>query len=573
LELIYTLQQGFHPLAVLMIISSQRVVRVILIIALVTASLTAAWIGYQGWGWDDAHYVRAAKMWATSPPYVGQTHWELRLGFVLPLAAAVKLFGYNEPALVLVPVLFYLALLIVTYVFAQRLLGTARAYVSVIVVASIPLLAAWATTPRVAIAEAFYLVLSFWCVAYVSLNPHRYRLPLMVSGVALGFAWLTRESALGFGLGLFALFLLGRPIPRRHYVWLLIGAGCVLLSEMTFYELATGNPFYRLFIDLNHGTITRADGEGPAAQAIVATAAAGPNASFADTLAAIRTFFGKLAHHFDWTKIGAQTPVTLLHINNWIDPYIQFFTEPYFGLIFWLAVPSAIYLFAASRESRQVRIVVGLILVLAAGSVIASLYLLFLRPLPRYFVFTAYAAGIVVASAVVALWLRGHPRIAIVVMAALLTSDFLFMDARRGLGLYNERRLIELMLSSPGPVITDSTTADMASFLVATRPDLHEPGIGPPIPGAIYFLNPTRPRTAAEWSAIIVGVTQGYWAPVYEHVSSTKWLGSLLRGTGVSSLLPDYAVSRLARPYGSVRGYYSGWVDLDSRAVLWKTRK
>jgi hypothetical protein len=232
-------------------------------------SLYLAWIGYQGWGLDDFHYLRAAKAWATDAPYIGTTHWELRLGMVLPLAASVALFGFNEPALLLVPVFYYLALLAVTYWFVRALVGQSHACISVLVVATVPLVAAWGTTPRVAIAECFYLVVAFWGLAYAAIVPERARRAMIVSGLAFGLAWLSRESALGFAIGLVFLAVLGSPILRSRYIWFAVGALIVIGSEMLFYQVYTGNPFYRLYVDLNHGTITKAGGDGEAARAVV----------------------------------------------------------------------------------------------------------------------------------------------------------------------------------------------------------------------------------------------------------------------------------------------------------------
>jgi hypothetical protein len=275
-------------------------------------------------------------------------------------------------------------------------------------------------------------------------------------------------------------------------------------------------------------------------------------------------FLSKLGKHFRLDKIKGQGTVSLFHVSDWLDPYVMFFTEPYYGGLFWLLLLLSPVTFVSAKVGRNQKILVLLLFVTMACVVLASLYLLFLRPLPRYFIFVAYAAALIVAFALATLWNNGRHRIVLGLLALLLGSNAIFMEARRGLGLYNERRLVEVAQEQALPVITDKYTRDMAQFLLQTTGKADTTVAGPPIPGAIYFVAPSREVGEDVYTTMIVGLIGGYWRPVYYHASSSKWLGQLLDYSGAKAHIPDYAFARLARPYGTVAGFDTGWVALET---------
>jgi 4-amino-4-deoxy-L-arabinose transferase-like glycosyltransferase len=329
----------------------------ILVIIIAIFALQMAWIGYQGWNLDDAHYVQAAEGWASEQPYIGTTHWELRNGFVLPLAASVAIFGSKEPALLAVPIVFFLAIILITYLSARRFFGLSSAIFIGIVVATVPILPGWGTTPRVAIAETFYCIVAFWLYVYAVVGNRHDDIALFISGIFLGFACLCRESSFGLAFVFLFLFLLGWPLKRKKYLMLAVGFGSILLIEMVFYWIYTGNALYRPYIGLNHGIITASGGE-----INIVTSYGQPSADTAASYApsgilfvSTKNFFEKLMTHFDWSRISSQEPVSIFNVNAWVNPYIQFLTEPYYGLVFWLIPPAYLYLFVSSRTPPLVR--------------------------------------------------------------------------------------------------------------------------------------------------------------------------------------------------------------------------
>jgi 4-amino-4-deoxy-L-arabinose transferase-like glycosyltransferase len=574
---------------------------IVILCALAALALWAAWIGYQGYGWDDAHYLLAGEQWAAAAPYVGQTHWEARLGFVLPLALSIKIFGFNEFAIVLVPIIFYSAMVATTYVFASLLLGRPYGFFAALATAMVPLIAAWGTTPRVAVAEGFYLLLSFWCFAAATVTRKGVAAWLLAAGLVFGFAWLTRESALGFVFALLLPFALGTPISRRRYLWFALGAMLVVVAEMGFYWTQTGNPFYRLYIDLNHGTITAAGGHGDAAREVVARArgaglaaeALGPdgNAPGADVggqntsdasadtdtdtdadsppapgatergvWLSFQMILRKLGTHFDLDRIPKQGTVSPVPVSGLAEPYLLLLIEPYYGLVFPLGALGLLYLLA-TRQPPRVKHLSLFAILFASSVVVAGLYLLYLRPLPRYFVFPSAMAATLFGFALASLWLRGRRRAVVLFLGVFVATSLVFMEARRGLGLHNERRLVEFATQMSAPIVSDKGTISMAAFFVQAG-EFRGAVSGCPLPGSVYFFNGERTVPDQALDTVALSLMLGTGEKVFEYRAREKLLGMILRLAGGGQHVPAYVLRRLAFPYGAAAAFSVGWVEL-----------
>ena len=66
-------------------------------------------VGYRGIV-DDVLYFYAANQWLIDPPHLGYTHWEMRLPYVLSIAARYGLFGHGNWQTALPGILFFFAL-------------------------------------------------------------------------------------------------------------------------------------------------------------------------------------------------------------------------------------------------------------------------------------------------------------------------------------------------------------------------------------------------------------------------------------------------------------------------------
>lgn len=84
---------------------------ILLIVASVCMSLALP-TGFAGW--DDLHYLQAARRWIAEGAHVPANHWATRLPYVLAIAPSLRLFGLSVFALT-VPntILFALTLLLV----------------------------------------------------------------------------------------------------------------------------------------------------------------------------------------------------------------------------------------------------------------------------------------------------------------------------------------------------------------------------------------------------------------------------------------------------------------------------
>lgn len=505
------------------------------ILALLSAlTFKVAWIGYQGWLLDDYHYLKAAEAWATSAPYIGETHWELRYGFVLPLALSFKLFGVHEYSMTGVTVVFHFLSLAVTYLAASAIWGRTYGLFAALAVALVPMIAGWATTPRVAIAEYFYCVAAFWSFLYAVKTMRGARLLLLASGIFLGLAWLTRETSVGLFVAFGILFLLGYRVPRRQYWVMALGVLGIIGAEVAFHAAHTGNPFYRAHTSLIHGKIT-ATGQGleqGTSGQFVEQTPEGGSASFLD----------RLVSHFDFSKIENQESPALFHVNNWVDPYLQFLTEPYYGLAIWFGLPVALWLaLRRHADSEELREFSRLALLFAGTWIVVALYVLFLRPLPRYFIFPAYIMAVVLGLGLARAWCGSRRPLVVGVLVVFFSANVVFMEARQGLGLHNARWLLSFGSSAGEVVVVDDTTYNMALPLISSYGLLDVIQRGAPTEGKLYFYDPQRET----------GVRPGgRWEIVASHRADPKWLGSIVAALGLRSVVPEYVYQRLAYPYG-----------------------
>jgi 4-amino-4-deoxy-L-arabinose transferase-like glycosyltransferase len=522
---------------------------VFLIIVAAALSLWTAWIGYQGWFLDDLHYLRAAEMWNSAPPYIATTQWGLRVGFVLPLAAAIRFFGSKEATLIAVSIFYYASLLGVTYIFIRALFGRAQAFFSTFAVSVTPLLASWATTPRTEIAVAFYLTAAFWCILYVFMTRRHERLLMILAGVSVGCAWLTHELAIGFLLTVAVLCVCGWGLPRRTYASFFIAFFAIFVAELIFYHIFAHNLLYRIIISFHHGVITTSVSSGQSSVEVVSQFM---QTSFLDSA---RLFFNNLLAYFDFSKISRQQPISLLHVNNWVDPYIQFFYEPYYGLTFLLGIPSALSLIFAKPKDSGLRIFLWFAFFVFFGSLFFMLYVIFLRPLPRYFIFPAYLFALIIGLALSRVWLLKNKSYVLVFIVIFLGVNLVCMESRRGLGLYNERILIKAASAAVEPIYTDVSTYRMSEYLLGIHRIADKVHVGVPPAGGLYFYNPSYTKSKEVQGAIDEGISSGAWQVVYEHKPRPKWMSYMLEYSGIKKLLPDRVVSRIVNPHGIVRIY------------------
>jgi hypothetical protein len=101
-------------------------------LALLTALLLMALapLGYVGGGWDDRHYLEAARCAAANGFCLPEDHWARRFTLVVPTGLAAALFGETRQALWLAPAAYSLAAVTFFTLTVQRCYGRRAASIS-----------------------------------------------------------------------------------------------------------------------------------------------------------------------------------------------------------------------------------------------------------------------------------------------------------------------------------------------------------------------------------------------------------------------------------------------------------
>jgi 4-amino-4-deoxy-L-arabinose transferase-like glycosyltransferase len=371
---------------------------ILLCFAVAVASLSPA--GFIGSGYDDQRYADAALHWLRSFPYLGQTHWELRHPYVLPLTLAFRTLGISQEAVVAINEIGALALLIITYLAVQRFYGRLLAAVTCILLFSTPMMISVVTSTSVEIAELLFVVVSFWSLNFAAKSSKPFWL-LCASGLALGLAWQTRETSGGLIL-LYALSFAFFPIVERKKYFVVAAASALpVIAELLFYYVQTGDIFYRAHVDTNFIHL--------------------PSAQMAGNVspAALSLFNFEVAK--SWLPAN-----DFIHVNWIVDPYLLFFVSPMLGFLFVFAVLGFIVWIVAERN--KIASPMGLLLTGGIIWFVFAEYVLVIRPEPRYFLFIVYGGTVFAAYGVSHLVNENRSLLAYTLLALLVGTNLLFAD-------------------------------------------------------------------------------------------------------------------------------------------------
>lgn len=475
---------------------------------LTAAALAFAWTGFLGS--DDAAYADAARGWLARFPFVGTSHWALRHPLVLPTALSFRLFGVSEASLAAPTVLAFLALVAATYLWLARRLGRDVGLAAAGLMAVTPLFPATASTASVDIVELLFAVLSLMAfdAATRAARPVRH---LLLAGALAALAWQSRETTLALLLAYGVLFLFGFGagfgLARRWYWVMAAGFVAVIGAEYLALWSLTGDPLYRLHVDLRHDVVAR------------------PEIS---------------AEGFD--RAGNVVAGALL------NPFLMLLANQEFALLFYVAAPAAVWACFMAREPEVRRLarllgVAGLMWFLLVATLGSSLYLV-----PRYVAMTAFAAVVLVA-----LWLlRGmRPAFGLAVAAVLVGTNLLATYVDNKDLFFPERALVRVAAEAGGTVHTDPKTLHRADFLLEAAGVRDRVLDMPPGPGALFL---HAPNNAAAGSAgprrfdPAAYRPQAGWVEVRRIDPGRKLSGVVLQALGLDRYLPAALWRRLDRP-------------------------
>jgi 4-amino-4-deoxy-L-arabinose transferase-like glycosyltransferase len=476
-----------------------------LILLVVVIAVFSAWLGWTGYiESDDQYYASAAVGWMTKFPYIATGHWGLRHTIVLPIAASFALGGINETALVLPTTLYYLALVVLTYLALDRLAGPLAAFWAAVLVALTPLFSLNASIVVTDLTELFLEVASFWSFYAATRRDGAPRF-LLLAGAFAGLAWITRETAIALVAWYGLLFLFGIGMPRKRYFWMATSFLAILAVDTIYLWSMTGDFLYRYHVSLRGVAIDN------------------PN------------------HYRGPTRRG------LIDAPKLVKPFATLFLDHQFGLLNVLAVPAAIWLCISRSIDPRSRDVARLLSLLAVVwfMILSYAFLDVLWSLPRYLSVTGYCAAILVALFFVKIGLVRMPRTAICLLATLIASDLLmtYLDDKNL--LFGERELVALSEQTTETIYADEATRLSASFLLKAVGTVDQIKGGTPPAGSLFFYNASPRRPAAQDGDLDA---MKRWEIVGEFDEESKASAKLLRVVGLAELLPESLRRKLDPP-------------------------
>ena len=387
-------------------------------------------LGYFGGRWDDGRYFEAAWAWAAGP-VLGLDHWALRWPVVLPAAGAIRALGVTRDALAVPGLLTLAALLAINFWAARRVWGGGVATLFCLALLTTPELLHAAPRLTADLPELLFWSAALWAFWFGRDGSRGW---LLAAGIASGLAWATRETSLGLLLLLALAFVAGRGAPRTGYVWIALGFATVTLPEMLALWSASGDPLYRLHVDLHHIDI--------------------PSTNLAGLTAPGATAPLNIALMARWSGDGP------LRLHWAIDPWLNLLANPVYGLNFLLAAIGAVWL------RRQLRWPVLLVAAIVALNVVTVTYLIATDPKPRMFMPATVAAALLLALVAGLLWQHGHRRVVLAAGVVKLIAALVLLDvATSYAGLPALARAA--LAVAPGPVHVDRWSA---SHLVVADP-------------------------------------------------------------------------------------------------------
>ena len=497
-----------------------------LLIAFSLAFQSVTDIGFEGWN-DDARYVEAAVQWRDNAPYVGHDHWSLRHSYVLPLAGSMKLFRGEEFALSLPSLCAYLGIIVLTFFAIRPAFGALAGGFCAIVLAITPIFAVTADAAMVWQVELLLVLISFWLLWYARDSEHAAWLALL-AGVFAGLALLSRASSGAYIVGLGILFLVGLGPARRHYLIAALGCLAVLSVDVLYFKIMTDDWLYRLKIITNHGKFT------------VVTHA---------TETIDLQLLEPNARHLLRGPRNNYSEYALLDINDYVNPYLMLIVHYYYGATYWLGAAGVL----SMRRIRE-RLTIGkpahqllaALLVLAATWYLVGLYVLALRPHPRYWGLTSYVAALFAGLLFAWLWQQGRRGVVALVLAAVLVTHLLLVEMNAS-SVMSHRWLADYVKQTGHTVHMEAESwrhGQVYFSLVREVGDRLRPLPDPEATRIWVNLADELPDIITE--------NPEQWALVWERRSRVTWLGRLLDQLGILQHLPSWHRNRLVTPDADV---------------------
>jgi hypothetical protein len=220
---------------------------------IVGAALLAALVQPTGWlGSDDAEYYQAAGQVIRGERMERAHHHYARPGMILPIAAALALFGHETWVVATPSLLASVACVVVVALLGRRIWGWWEGLLAAAVVSFLPYFRVLSTTAfpdvHVCLWSALAVLLALCAVEARNLRATWALAGL--SGLAVGLAWSAKDFGLLSGFGAGGVVLLwprvAWAVRLRAAAALGGGAFTMLGAECAWAWWATGDPLFRL---------------------------------------------------------------------------------------------------------------------------------------------------------------------------------------------------------------------------------------------------------------------------------------------------------------------------------------
>lgn len=483
-------------------------------------------VGYQAS--DDANYLQGAFGWLSQSPYVGNTHWTLRHTLTLPAALSISTLGLSQFSVGLPTILYFIGFVAIQVWALHRHLGFAVAAWFALFAITTAGMVVNSTYLAPDVSELFFVGTVFW-VLVRALKPadagERGSAGLwLLAGVVAGLAWSNRQTAAGALLACaVTAWLAGRP-ARLRMPWAVLGFALIVGAEWGYLTLMTGDPLYRIGLDLHHDPVNR--------------------------LAEVQ----RVAASGAWIDKEGNLSV---HVT--LDPILALFVSQKYGLLFWTGLLAAWQAWRLPRAPERQLLMRLLGLGALAYVFVAANPKLYL--VPRYLLVPAWVAAVLTAWWVARLWSQQRRLLAGGVAAAVVGANLLCLAVENTQPRAIEQALVAWVKAHPGqPVHTDIETLERASnfFKMAGVPR-ETVSSEPAAAGDLVFYSAVRveqcagqPRCKAQAAAFR---PQPQWVKTEQLTGPSKPVGRLLQALHVAPLLPPDIARRILAPSYEVTLY------------------